>query len=213
MPGFLETIQWGASKGKEKGSGFGLLTPATQLVGGIAGGIYGAIPGAAERQLEREQRAFSRSMQPSEQQAREFAMEQQLRGQSWRNVEKTVDAQARDKARIQALGMGDMDVTRLRDIGQGAEAARAGAAVEADIFKQETSATAKREARIAWVMQQIQSMMAAGTATQENIAALGPLSGGDPEVIAVIQTAAMNAPGKPTLGGDLGEIAVGYGLG
>ena len=108
---------------------------------------------------------------------------------------------ARDQTRKAALGY-DPSIWALQDMD--IEAPLAQTDVESAIFKQETSATAKREERIAWVMQQIQSMMAAGVATKENIAALAPLSGGDPQVAAVIQNAAMNAPGKPSLGGDLG---------
>jgi len=212
MPGWLETIKFGASQGREKGTGFGILDPATQLLGGVIGGVYGAIPGAAERQLERHQRALSRLSQPSEQQQREFATEQRLRQDAWRGADQMRGAAARDAARGLALGY-DPSLAMMQDMGQGAEGALAQADVESAIFKQETSATAKREQRIAWVMQQIQSMMAAGVATEENIAALAPLSGGDPQVAAVIQNAAANAQGKPTLGGDLGEFIVGYGLG
>ena len=221
MAGWSEGIKWGAAKGREKGTGFGILDPATQLLGGVTGGIYGAVAGGpfrdvhgetpVSRQMARENRRLGLDG-PSGQQQREYATEQRLRQDAWRGADQMRGAAARDASRGLALGY-DPSLAMMQDMGQGAEGALAQADVESAIFKQETSATAKREERVAWVMQQIQSMMAAGVATKENIAALGPLSGGDPQVAAVIQNAAMNAPGKPTLGGDLGEFVVGYGLG
>mgnify|MGYP003138153728 CR=1 FL=1 len=220
MAGWLEGIKWGASQGSEKGKGFGLLTPTTRLIGGVAGGLYGAVAGSkpfespsgetpVDRQMARENRRLGLDG-PSEQQQREYATEQRLRQDAWRAADQLRGAVARDQTRKAALGY-DPSLWSLQDMD--IEAPLAQTDVESAIFKQETSATAKREERIAWVMQQIQSMMAAGVATKENIAALGPLSGGDPQVAAVIQNAAMNAPGKPTLGGDLGELVVGYGYG
>ena len=177
----------------------GLGAPVGALVGAGIGGLAGTLG------LGGNERRTGSGPGPTEQQKAEFEMEKELRGQSWRNVEKVIDAEARGKARLQALGMDEMDATKLRDIGESAEEARAGALLQGDIFKQETSLTAKRESRLQWVHQQVQAMIAANTATEENIMGLMAFSGGDPDVEKVIRQMAATDHGK-TLGGDLGEL-------
>ena len=143
-----------------------------------------------------------------------YERETALRQEAIRQARGMGGAAARGAAQQGALAYGGVTgapagggrLAGLRDVGQGAEAARQQAAIEATIFEQEASPEAARQKKMAWLTQQIESLRAAGRLTPNAIQGLMPMAGGDPQVTAFLQTQAEQAPGEATLGRDLESV-------
>ena len=137
-----------------------------------------------------------------------------LRQEAIRQARGMGGAAARGAAQQGALAYGGVTgapagggrLAGLRDVGQGAEAARQQAAMEATIFEQEASPEAARQKKMVWLTQQIEGLRAAGRLTPNAVQGLMPMAGGDPQVVAFLQTQAEQAPGEATLGRDIANI-------
>ena len=176
----------------------------------VPGAVIGGLGGAMRGWLFGENESSSKITATPEQSAA-FEREKALRQEAIRQAQQMGGAAARDVAQQAALAYGGAGMAPagggrlagLRDIGQGAEAARQQAALEATIFEQEASPEAARQKKMVWLTQQMESLRAAGRLPPEAVRGLLPMAAGDPQVVAYLNQQAATAPGKPSLPGDI----------
>jgi len=185
-----------------------LIGGAVGSLGGPAGMFWGSKIGGM----------FDKTKKPTitatPEQKAAYERETALRQEAIRQARGMGGAAARGAAQQGALAYGGVTgapagggrLAGLRDVGQGAEAARQQAAIEATIFEQEASPEAARQKKMAWLTQQIESLRAAGRLTPNAIQGLMPMAGGDPQVVDFLQAQAEQAPGEATLGRDIANI-------
>jgi len=200
---------WRKRAGKRAGKGAAYGSTAGAIIGGAPTGGVLAIPGAAiggvigaTAGLLGGNETSPKPGGPSEQQRRDAALEDRLRREAWRAADQMRGAAARDESRRLALGY-DPSLAMLQDVGSGVETALAGTDVERAIFKQETSDVARREARLVWLMQQAESLRAAGRHTAEELEGLRSAIGSDQVLHDTLNRMIAGAEGKPTFGGDV----------
>ena len=183
----------------------GLFAVPGAALGALGGALYGWLGGENES---------SSKITATPEQSTAFEREKALRQEAIRQARGMGGAAARGAAQQGALAYGGAGMAPagggrlagLRDIGQGAEAARQQAALEATIFEQEASPEAARQKKMAWLTQQMESLRAAGRLTPEAIRGLMPMAGGDPQVVEYLNQQVATAPGRPSLGGDISNF-------
>ena len=143
-----------------------------------------------------------------------------LRQEAIRQARGMGGAAARGAAQQGALAYGGVTgapagggrLAGLRDVGQGAEAARQQAALEATIFEQEASPEAARQKKMVWLTQQIEGLREAGRLTPNAVQGLMSMTEGDPQLVAFLQTQAEQAPGEANIARDLKSVGKYFGL-
>ena len=202
-----ESVGKGTAKGAAAGAAIGSVIPGVgTVIGGAAGGLLGGLFGGGG----------GTKIGATPEQSAAFERETALRGEAIRQARGMGGAAARDAAQQGALAYGAAGgapagggrLAGLRDIGQGAEGARQQAALEASIFEREASPEAARQKKMAWLTQQMESLRAAGRLTPGAIQSLMPMAGGDPQIIEMLNQAAVSAPGET---GGLGGFVTGVG--
>jgi len=184
---------------------------AGAIIGGFFGGPLGYSIGKAAGAGWDGSGGGPTGISATPEQTAAFEREKSLRGEAIRQARGMGGAAARGAAQQGALAYGGVSgapagggrLAGLRDVGQGAEAARQQAAMEATIFEQEASPEAARQKKMAWLTQQMESLRAAGRLTPEAVRSLAPMAGGDPQLIAFLDSQAAQAPGESSLRGDV----------